>query len=143
MDKRFHKSDSVLYQYSIIKYPLEKPHPTFLRQIVMVHATDGVKWQEIATEIHDLRKRSPVSGSPILMTMMVDYPEFVVALTLEGAVKIIKQLCEKNPLPSEYSWFEQVDTFAKEMVASRDHRTYVKSLNGSKEEKTVRDFWPL
>ncbi len=78
---------------------------------------------------------------------MVDYPDFVVALTLTGFLNIINSLLESsskiNNTPREYIYFNQVDDFAKEMVALRDEAEYERSLpKGYAMDKSPSDFWP-
>lgn len=142
MEKRFHKSDAIIYTYNSVEYPIPKSNPEFTRKMVLLHASEGVTWQDIVHEIHSYRKKPELSPDKVLLTVMADYPEFVVALTLDGCIKIVKDLAKLNPLPSEYAWFEQVDGFAKEMIAQRDYLNYVMSLDGKPIQKQPQDFIP-
>jgi len=149
--KRFHKSDALVYTYNTVELPLNKNISLSL-EFCLVHAAKDVKWKDITKEIHGLREtsQSPILGnsSPVLQTVMVDYPDFVVALTLDGAVKIIENQIEarRTPwIPHPYKYFSQVDDFAKEMVAQRDRYEWEQSIlkNGIKSTpKVLSDFWP-
>jgi hypothetical protein len=91
-----------------------------------------VTWEQISEEIHTLRKRlgseqqakGPFLPAPILKTCMVDYPEFVVAMTLTGVVNIINifinDMSKRESSPKEYLYFDAVDAFAKDCVRRRD-----------------------
>lgn len=121
--KRFHNSDSIIYTYNEVEYPYQDTkNPTFKRTCVRVHAAKNVTWQQIAEEIHSLRKDSFTSPYSVLTTCTVDYPDFVVALTLKGCLKIINSCLEAaiDVKPREYGYFDQVDCFAKEMITIRD-----------------------
>lgn len=124
--KRFHKSDSTLFCFNMIDYPLNLNGMYLTREYVAVHASDNVTWQEIAQEIHTARK-GPSPDLYFLKTCMVDYADFVVSLTLNGALKIVMDLVESNTnkVPKEYLYFDQVDSFAKEMIEERDFCKHV------------------
>lgn len=150
--KRFHKSDSTIFQFITIQLPFNSENTrqeNLFRELVFVHAADGVHWQDISKEIHrlreDVKNGVPLGSGHILQTVMVDYPDFVVALTLGGAISIIEDLIKSldNQVPHPYKYFKQVDTFAKEMVAQRDKYKWEASLpKGDHPIKDLHYFWP-
>lgn len=145
-NKRFHKSDALLYQYNRIEYPFDPKNLIYARSMVQLHASPEVIWKDISNEIHTLCKSKDISGLQykVLTTIMVDCEDFVVGLSLQGAMNIIRSLAEKTGsaknVPYEYMYFETVDNFAKEMVAYRDFLDYQKLSHSPK--KTLADFWP-
>lgn len=152
IEKRFHKSDSIVFQYTVIQCPLDTPesikNPTFIRKIVHIFASKNVTWNQISKEIHTLGADSINRPYAILSTCMVEYPDFVVALGVSGAIKIISSISKKyheKLRPKPYAYLLATDNFAKEMVAWRDFYEYENACNleGVSVIKKMIDFWPI
>lgn len=150
--KRFHKSDALLYCFTEVQVPFLKEGPdeynTFTRNTRLVYASKDATWQDIASEVlHKMNiirdeKLPPIQSiaqeSMFLMTCAVEYPEFIVALTLKGFKKIMEGL----PSFGRYSYKEQVEDLAMELVAQRDYDLYRQSTPYDQQTKSFGDFWP-
>lgn len=120
--KRFHKSDTLIYEYSEVYIPL--PHYsegwTIKRSLKHVHASPQVTWAEIAAEARSYLTTSlgKSPNNPVLLTCVVDYPEFIVGLTCQGFHRLI------GPFSGLYSdvddYNERIEQLSKLLVANRD-----------------------
>lgn len=150
--KLFFKSDFGVFQYDLVDCPPKYGSLVgFTSKYIYLHASKNSTWQDIAQEINDLNKKhsQDPAGHPLfLYTCLIDHPQFMVALTLEGANGIIKSFmtCDDTPLEFPYNIHEYlsvVDQFAKDMVARRDLITYASSLpDGKPCDKALKDFLP-
>jgi hypothetical protein len=134
--KRFHKSNTLVYIYNTIDFtPLTGNKPIVYRESKSVYATAGVTWQDIAKEFLSATN-SPGSENLPMMTVMVNYPEFAVALTRLG---FSKQL-EKSSRYTRDPYEDLVEHLAKEMVATRDYEKWHKVNEG--QFRKFMEFWP-
>ena len=120
---------------------------TETRGLESCKASPNIIWQDIDKEIHDLRNNqlAGLVNGPFLRTCTVEYPEFIVSLSLQGAVKIIENLIKadkKDCPPHPYQYFAMVGQFAKEMVANRDREFYINECLAAGVEPDRRSFWP-
>ncbi len=137
--KRFHQSDTLLYQYNVIdSLTARNDDPDLMRHCIPMQASPGVTWQKIVAEVNERRTRID-AGNPPLFTIMRETEDFYVALTLRGFVKIAEGL----PMYSRAPYEEVLGQLAKEMVTTRDYENYVSSLKpGAVRTKKFSDFWP-
>jgi len=119
--KRFHRSDRLFYEFLTIDLDNDgNPVVPFniKKSYYHVHASNGVSWQDIRDEI-----LQPQEGTldPVLKTVTVDYPEFVVSLTLSAALKYIDDKIMGGNRAERYSLFlKGVEPFCKELISIRD-----------------------
>lgn len=150
--KRFHRSDALVYCFNEVELPFLKEGPdnynTFFRQTRLVYASKDVTWQDVAAEVlHKMniindarytRIQSIETENQLLLTCAVEYDEFIVALTLGGFKKVLEGLPSFGP----YSYKEQVEDLAMELVAQRDYELYRWLTPHDQQTKSFGDFWP-
>jgi hypothetical protein len=133
--KRFHKSNSLIYQYIMVLMD-GKQERSLLRRVVGLEAAPGVTTQDIMSEIQRLDDVAEVAGAlngplaffysdPHMNTISVETPEFVVCLTLAG----FKKIAYENAVSPDGTLTvpikrHQLQKFACSLVASRDYATY-------------------
>jgi hypothetical protein len=155
--KRFHRSDSLNYNYQTISMvkpmfggyapkPFDGQLPDFdsvERHGAMLHAAPHVDWVTIVNEWEQLRTVNANQiddnyNNPVMKTITVEYPEFVVGLTYRGFTKLVEQCATYGR--SEYGF--NVEQVAKGLVADRDYQAYCKSTPDEKRTLPFKAFYP-
>lgn len=146
--KTFFESDDLLFEHITSEFSSGN---MFRRVLLPVHASLGVTWEQIASEVHSLCSDSSYSrqgeelilGDKILTTCMVEYPTVVVALTLKGFLhNVDKELPPHTGREYPYEYFKYVEYLARELVASRDFEAFRTSMDGKDHDKNLHDFLP-
>ncbi len=148
--KRFHRSDSLTYEYNTIALTQRlsegyteglHPDPQHIdRRSVNIHAAAHVSWQGIVLEWEYIsqRKDHPQGDNPIMESVLLDTPDFAVALTLRGFTKLVETMPSYGRSDYEYN----VELVAKELIAQRDYTEYCKRTPYNQQTKKFRDFMP-
>ncbi len=126
--KRFHKSESILYQYNLIQYPIPDKDVNFKRTVVRLSAAPGVTREDIASEfksqVSDPMNYLNFQDRP-MMTLSVDTPDFVVAMTTNSVDRLIKAMMKKErkfALPGHA--LSEADLFIKKLYDFADEMIY-------------------
>lgn len=130
-EKRFHRSNGLLYQYNIIYKDTAldfSQDATFLRRVVVLHASIAVSPEDIIKEFQDIEDKIERSVSlgislsyfdPIMRTIMVEHEDFFVALTYSGFKRMALDVNKNLFLLKR----EKIERFAKEMCDARDQES--------------------
>lgn len=139
--KRFHRSDSLIYQYTVVDIDSLKNSdiPTLLRYCVKIVATPGVTWQSMANTVKEIRRNISPSNPP-LFCCMVEHEEFYVALTYDGFIRMMEEGLQKYNLG--YTYDEGIERLAKELTAARDFADWENTREPMDRSKKFMDFWP-
>lgn len=128
--KRFHKSNSILYQYNQVQYPLCVGDQTFVRKCVRITAAPNIGREDIVSEFksHVTDLMYPVNFQyRTMMTLYTETPDFIVAMSTHYVEKLIKGMMEnernrEGSLLAEAELFtKKLYDFADEMIYYRDH----------------------
>lgn len=149
--KRFHRSDTLVYEYSVIdmhdlRESARSNYSNVSRHCVKLQAAPGVTWQEIAEMVNELNRKvfdHTEDRNPPLMCCRTETVDFIVALTLKGYLKV----CENMPSYGRIPYEELVENLAKEMVAIRDFEEWHNRENWKQGDTNYRprkfsEFWP-
>lgn len=135
--KRFHRSDTLRYEYSTVETPVDLKQMSFVRQHIDLAASLGVTWQDIVEEFYFLNGRLDLQNS-ILTTCITENEDCLVALTYRG----FQKAAENQLGYGKMSYKELITLLSKNLVALRDYNEYIKNNNMEMSEKSYFDFYP-
>lgn len=142
MYKRFHKSDSLIYQYDLMNVHDKR----VIRSVVTLTASENVTWRDIYEEFQALYSTSNPKSEP-MRTCTTDTEHFIVSLTFAGFINAMVELDKRGNKNTDLDvkFREQAETVAKELVTQRDYNNYLKwTMNEGNRflAKKWSDFYP-
>mgnify|MGYP001055554325 CR=1 FL=1 len=113
--KRYHKSDTLVYEYSLF-YPESETTSEFVtREKVLLCAEQNAQASDIAEEFLMLRMMKD-DANRVLKTCTIETDDFVIGLTVTGFSRAV----EKQPIFGSVLYEEAVMALARDLVTIRE-----------------------